>query len=466
MLTQPWNPYLPVLWWLVFLLAVWSVFCDDLPLLPLAALAGSFCAQTEVAYLGLATGIGVIALGVAGYRAYAHRADAGAVRRFATWALVGLGVSLLVWLAPLVQQLTTAHGNFALLFNYFTHPPQAPVGLSQGVRVMLAHLNPVSPLTKALVPTGRNYIGAGSAIPGAAFLVVWAGTALVAWRRRLHPVVELNALLAIALVLGTLSTSRIFGLLWYYLLLWGWILNGLMVIAVCWTVADLGGERLRAGVRHRWGVATSVGLGAVIVGVTALFAVEASSVQMPTLSLAEQLHAVVSPTVRALDAHVGPASGASGRYLVTFTDPNSLGSQAFGLVNELERNGFRVGMLAGYRSEVAPHRVLDPGQATAVLHLAVGSDIAAWRTKPDATEVAYADPRSATQRAEYARLHAQVVAELTAEGRVAEARQVDENLVGLSLNQRVPGTIRNQLGRMDGLGLPLAVFVAPSNAAE
>ena len=66
LLTQAWNPYLPVLWWLVFLLAVWAVLCDDLVLLPVAAFAGSFCAQTEVAYLGLGVGLGLIALAVAG----------------------------------------------------------------------------------------------------------------------------------------------------------------------------------------------------------------------------------------------------------------------------------------------------------------------------------------------------------------------------------------------------------------
>ena len=60
MLTQPWNPYLPLLWWVVLLLAVWSVACDDLAMLPVAVFAGSFCAQTHVPYLGMAAGLGVL----------------------------------------------------------------------------------------------------------------------------------------------------------------------------------------------------------------------------------------------------------------------------------------------------------------------------------------------------------------------------------------------------------------------
>ena len=51
LLTQPWNPYLPLLAWLVVLLATWSVLCgDSLMLVPLVV-AGSLCAQTHVPYL-------------------------------------------------------------------------------------------------------------------------------------------------------------------------------------------------------------------------------------------------------------------------------------------------------------------------------------------------------------------------------------------------------------------------------
>ena len=41
-LTQPWNPYLPLLFFIVFVLALWSVVAGDAPMLPVAAAAGSF----------------------------------------------------------------------------------------------------------------------------------------------------------------------------------------------------------------------------------------------------------------------------------------------------------------------------------------------------------------------------------------------------------------------------------------
>ncbi len=58
LLTLPWNPYLPVLWWCVVLLAVWSLLCDDLAMLPVAVFAGTFCIQTHISYLGLVGGLG------------------------------------------------------------------------------------------------------------------------------------------------------------------------------------------------------------------------------------------------------------------------------------------------------------------------------------------------------------------------------------------------------------------------
>ena len=49
--------FLPLLWWVVFLLAVWSVVAGDLPMLVVAVAAASFCAQTHVPYLAMSARI-------------------------------------------------------------------------------------------------------------------------------------------------------------------------------------------------------------------------------------------------------------------------------------------------------------------------------------------------------------------------------------------------------------------------
>src|SRR4029079_6954144 len=68
LLTLPWNPYLPVLCWSVFLLAVWSVLADDLAMLPVAVIAGSMCMQTHISYLGLVGGLVLLTAVVVGLR--------------------------------------------------------------------------------------------------------------------------------------------------------------------------------------------------------------------------------------------------------------------------------------------------------------------------------------------------------------------------------------------------------------
>ena len=462
LLTQAWNPYLPVLWWLVFLLAVWSVLCDDLALLPVAAFAGSFCAQTEVAYLGLCVGLGVISLGVAGFRTYRRRVDRDQVRRFLLWTVVAAAVAVAVWLPPVVEQLTTSRGNLSVLFDYFRHPPQSPAGLGQGIKVLLAHLNPVVPFTKALVPTTSHVdVTTGSVIPGSLFLAVWALCAFTAWRSRLRSLLELHVVIALTILLGVFSISRIFGILWYYLVLWAWGLNVVMLIAVGWTLGVVVGRRLQRTVRPAADTASRVALLAVAVAMTAVFAVEAAGVQFPTPRLSRTLGAVVDPTVRALERVPGPHGGRSGTYLVTFGDPASLGAQGFGLMNELERRGFHIGTLDQYRGPVTPHRVLSPSQATAVVHLSIGPDIAYWRAKPGVREVAYYDPRTSRERAEFDRIHAQVIADLRAHGLAALVPGVDGSLFATTLDPRLPRVARLGLSRIADLGLPAAVFLAP-----
>jgi len=75
---------------IVFLLALWSVDDDDLPLLPVTVAAGSFCAQTHVPYLGLTLGLGRFVAVWASWTAYGRRKNKAALRRFFTWAAAGV----------------------------------------------------------------------------------------------------------------------------------------------------------------------------------------------------------------------------------------------------------------------------------------------------------------------------------------------------------------------------------------
>ncbi|TML87944.1 MAG: hypothetical protein E6G06_16935 [Actinobacteria bacterium] len=53
---------MPALWWLLFVLAVWSVLCEDMVFFLIAAVAGSFCVQTDIGYVGLFIGLGSVTI--------------------------------------------------------------------------------------------------------------------------------------------------------------------------------------------------------------------------------------------------------------------------------------------------------------------------------------------------------------------------------------------------------------------
>lgn len=67
-LTQPWNPYLPLASFAVVLLAGWAVLDGDHRMLVAQVAAGTLCAQTHVPYLSLAVALIALSFGVIGWR--------------------------------------------------------------------------------------------------------------------------------------------------------------------------------------------------------------------------------------------------------------------------------------------------------------------------------------------------------------------------------------------------------------
>jgi hypothetical protein len=465
-LTQAWNPYLPLMFFITFLLAGWSVAADDVPILPVMVFAGSFCAQTHVPYLGLVTGLSVFVIAFAAWSAYRRRKQIGATRRFTMWIGIAAGVGVLAWTPPVLDQIFHDPGNLSVLSDYFRNPPEPPVGLRRAIDVWLAHLNPWH-LLRPLVTADQTRVSTGSPIPGLLFLGAWAASAVGAWRLRHRALLRLDFVLGVAVLLALVSMTRIFGLVWYYLVLWAWGITALMALAIVWTAVALVSRRLdRAGSAR---VAT-IGAGAlvgVVVLFSALFTVDAASVELPAPRLSETLSVLVPPTVDALEEPSAPGGGRDGRYLVTLRDPVDIGAAGYGLMNELDRHGFDIGVVEGLGPGATRYRVRDPADATGVVHLAIGPEnIATWRAKPGVREVAITDPRTREERAEFARLRIEVIDEFEAAGLNTLVRTVDENLFGLSLNTRVPESTRQKLVRMTDLGLPAAVFIGPREAID
>lgn len=478
---EPWNPYMPVLWWVVFLLACWSVLADDVAMAPVAALAGSFCAQTHIPYLGLVAGVGGLTVLACVLRRFApqhglrpsgsHGDRRSAWRRRgrtgarsgqasnAVWWLVAAVVGLLAWLPPVIDELKHSPGNLSIIVEHFSHPPEAPIGVRRGLELILLHLNPWR------LVTGQQFL-TGSVLPGLALLAVWVATVAVAWRRRHDVILRLDAVIAAALVLGVLSASRIFGFVWYYLVLWAWGITALVLLAVGWTVATVASDRFDRRARVGAGRAGLGALAAVTAVLVLLFGVDAAYVDSPAAQRSEILGRMVGPTVDALASGRPPGGGRDGRYLVTWTDPVHIGAHGYGLLDELERAGFDVGIINGYRAAATAHRVMDPGTYTAVVHMSVGPDIATWKAKPGVVQVAYVEPRTPAQRAEYGRLRTRAIRGLEAAGLDDLVPNIDGNLFLATFDPRVPEALKDEMVRMADLGLPFAVFVGPPTAAD
>lgn len=457
LLTQPWNPYLPLVSFMVVLLAAWGVLDGDHVLLvPLVAFS-TLCAQTHVPYLSLCVGLCGLAFGVVAWRWWRVRAIDRAQRRS---VLVAVGVGVVLWLPVLIDEVRRTPGNITMLRRHFLSPPEPPVGFGVGVKTVLAHFDITRVLSGSLsrgsdVIANLDDLAGGRWVVGAAVLLLWVAAAAVSWRLEDRRVVRMHLVVAVGTAVAFVSTARIFGKVWYYLTLWSWSIALLAVAVTIWTFVawweQQGRHRLPVG---RWAVVVLVLAGAVFVR-------DAATVDPPEARLSRVLNAVIDPTVAALRDGVGAADGADGVYAVIWEDAYYFGSQGYGLISELERRGFTARAYDTFRVPVTPQRITDPAHATAEVALVTGVNIAKWQAKPGVVEVADFEPRSAAELEEFSRLREDAISQLHTAGLDDVASLVDTNLMGARLDARLPAKVEPMLVRMLILGEATAVFIAP-----
>jgi hypothetical protein len=435
-----------------------------------AVVAGSFCAQTHVPYLGPVAGLSAVAVVVLAWRAWSGRrhADGGARRRLGRWSLVAAALAVALWTAPVVDELGSDRGNLSRLSDHFATPPEESIGFGEGAELLLAHLNPWRIVDVDLV-TPR--FAEPSPLPGLMVLAAWAVAVVVAWRLRSALLLRLHLVLGVSLVLAGFTMSRIFGYVWFYLSFYAWGLGALVVLATVWTFLEWGAARRRAGGGEGVPPGALRAGGIALVGATlastVAFALAARDTTITDTRESEQLGDVVPGTLAALGRPGVVGGGRDGRYLVDFTiDPIAIGSQGFGLVNELERAGYDVGLPLLHWAGGTRHRVLDAADATGVVHLAVGDTAEELEGQPGVEQVARSDPRSPVERAEYDRLRTEVGAELEADGLDDLVAQLDDVLFAVALDPRLADGTHAKILRMMELGLPVTVFLGPPGSAS
>jgi hypothetical protein len=463
-LTHPWNPYFPVLIWLLAVIAAWFVLLGDHWLAVVVVGAGTLAAQTHVPYLVSAIALNLLVLGGL-IRAVlqARTTDMGPGPTRPLLAMLGVGGVL--WIPPFVEQIRESNGNISKLITHFaTDSPEDPIGFGAATRLVLQHLDVVSLASDLLTRDDAFVHRAGQAggfnLVGLLVLVSWLGAIVFAVRRSHCGLLALHSVNAVLLAAGWISISRIFGKIWFYLTLWMSSAVVLITLSIVWTAWIAGRDRLtRLDPRTPTALAT-VTLAVVTIAST----IAAFGHEVPEDDLAEDVRVIMPTVTAALEANLGDATGKSGSYVVFWQESVVPGAQGYALMNELERRGYRVGVHPTWRVPATPHRVREDGEYDAEIHMVSGAWIDEWRTRAGYVEVVAYDDRDDAERDRFVELEARVVERLGEIGRIDLLPVVDTNIFGASLAPGLPDDIVADLSEMLLLGEPVAVFIAPAGS--
>lgn len=484
LLTQPWNPYTPLVPFFLFVVACWTTASGRPRHLPVAVVAGSYCVQCHVGYAPAAVlGVAAAVAGLLWHARSATRRPASdtprpswapsgrdrSVRTAAAWVGAAAALGLVVWLPPIIQELTGDPGNLSIILETYGDRDGLVIGARQGVEVLLTQLDPFGNVLRV------DDRVTGAPVGGALLLLAWAAAVALSAVRRRRQALALHGVLASQLAAMAVWSVRLDSIRFPYLVQWFWVVTVLLLLATAWTFGAALGDRRRApavadgpapAAGRSPAPAMAVGpvaivvAAVVVVGATVSGIGAAADVERPFPNLSDTVAAIDDPTVAGLDR--------SSTYRIEWQDGDALGAVGFGLLLELERRGFEVGAGPAYRAAVEPHRVLQPDDVDAVVTVVSGEAAieaarAAVASVDGARELVAVDARTPADRRRADRLRADAEARLRAAGRddLADAmgRSIWTPLVDPSIDDRT----YDELWELVSMGRPTAVFLSPGS---
>jgi hypothetical protein len=450
---QPWNPWVPVVPFLVLLLLVTLVLDGRVAYAPWAVLVGSHCVQCHVGYailVGGLLGAAFAAVVVRSIRDLRRGTSIARPLRFVGWSVVALA---LIWLPPVIDQVRRKPGNLQVLWDYFSHPNAPAVGPWRGFKAFAGEFN----LAGGWVFGPRQSYEAPF-WPGFVVMVaLFAGSFVLAVRRRRHTLVAAHAAVGLAAVLGLVSISRVFGDFFEYTYRWVWMIAAgaaALIVTNAWR------EVQRAGPLS--GRQLQLQRGAMIVGALAVLAagtaitVNAATAEIPAPRDSRLIGG-------ATDAAVGSLVPGD-RYLVRWHDPYSLGGVGIGTVLELERQGVHVGVDAWLSAAALPSRVMPESSANAVLWVVTGErTIERFREDPDATLLGIYDQRTPEEQARSTELRTEIEDRLNEAGLADKVATLDAQygLTVMVFDRDVPADVQALVAEYSNLRGPIAIFQVP-----
>jgi hypothetical protein len=443
---EPWNVWVPVFAFMLFLVLAWGVSEGHHRAIPLLVAVGTHCLQTHISYVPL---VGAVLAGVSIHLLVKNRGwgDSQMRRRF-VWAVA---VLVLMWLPPVIEQFRPNSGNLRRLWDHFTDPPSATVGMKASIKAMIGELNLFGPWING---PGRAPYDAPNVI-GFVLFIVLVGSGIVAARHR-SEFRRAIVLLAGTTFVGLVATARIFGNFYDYLIRWMWVL------ALLWSVLSIVVllSLLRDSVR---GVKGHRAFGALVVAlvVPVAWGATASAGAEPPYGNDSRLVSGLAPQLEA----ALPDNDTS--RLLRWHDPAALGGTAFGLVLEMEKRGIELGVDPWGGAAARPYRVLDESNADSVLWLIVGPEnIERFTQRPDAIQLAAYDPRSAAERDESDELRSRIENRMNALGHPEWIDLLDSQYghMQILLFTPVPSDLFDLVARYSEIRLPAALFAVPPGA--
>jgi hypothetical protein len=381
-LLDPWNPRLPVTGLVLFMLLAWSVACRDRAMWPWLVGVASWEIQAHVGFAAVV--LAVTALVIGGRSLVLARARSPRSRSTGwRWAVV---TGLVLWAAPIGQQLVGRRGNLEALVRFAVGRSEPTLGLRYSIHVAANQLSLSPPWA-----TGHdtNALGLLAVAPlGAALvqLAVLGGVGWLAWRRGHTDAAIFSALALTAVAGGVFGLSRVVGIPFPYLARWMWIVAMFVPLATGWCLLEL----LRASAGVTSGAAGAAAI--VAVALVAISTVEARMPALPSQPVSEATAGLLPAITRALNYRQA--------YLLVSSESDVVGPVLGpGLQAALERRGYHVSLPPEFAFQVGAWRTAPATGGLTQITIRSATDPTSAAPIPAAwTAIGHWDPLSAGQR--------------------------------------------------------------------
>jgi hypothetical protein len=209
-LQNVWNPTVSILPFALFLVTAWSVLCDDLWLLPVAAGLGSFVVQCHVGFLLPVAAVGLV---LAARTVIRLRHD----RSWSRPLIVTLAVIAILWAPPVIDELTGHPGNLTAILRY-ARAPRPTWGWQEAANTVVTQIGRLPAWIVGRKPIFALYASPKLPLwPGLLGVGALVAIAVVAARRRQTEALWLLLVVVIAGFAAAAFVKRIDGPDWSYL---------------------------------------------------------------------------------------------------------------------------------------------------------------------------------------------------------------------------------------------------------